>query len=533
MALVLVIACANVANLLLARAIVNGHELRIRLALGASRWQVAREQFHESVLLAACAAAVGLVFALWASRALVAHMSTATAPVALDLPLDWRVFAFTVGVSCATAVLFGAAPVHLASRLAPLDALRRQGDGDLASQARTIVPRGLVVAQVAMSVVLVIAAGLLLRTFSSLATQHPGLDSDRVLVINMSGQRTAVEPTNRLAMYDQARQTASLVPGVAAAAISMLTPVGGVAFHPPLRVSGPSAQDNQPGQAFTNIISPGWFATMGIPITSGRDFTDGDRQGTRPVVIVNQAFSRIFTNGASPLGHTVRLSADLFPRAAPMEVVGMVGDAVYVSLYDPTPPTMYVPIAQFDLGPGSMASVNLQVRARSGPPAQLTRSIAAALEAVNPDLALRVRPLAEQIDASLIQERLVAALSSVFGALALLLAGLGLYGITTYAVARRRHEIGIRLALGARRRQILTLAVGQSAVVTAFGIVVGVAGAAAVTRYLERMLFRVTPLDLPTFIAVPLLFAAVACVAAYIPARAATRVDPVVALRLE
>jgi predicted permease len=298
-------------------------------------------------------------------------------------------------------------------------------------------------------------------------------------------------------------------------------------------VSGPSAPPANASAArtYANVVSPGWFDTMGTPIIAGRDFTNDDRRGTRPVVIVNETWARTFVNGANPIGHTIEV---VYPYAGtPMEIVGLVADAVWVWLRDPPPATMYMPFAQFDAGPGSMGSVNLVVRSTSGPPALLARSVTSALIGMNPDVDLTFRPLADHVDAALTQERLVAGLSSVFGALALLLAALGVYGVTASGVARRRHEIGIRMALGARRADVLTLVLRQSVAVTAVGLALGIAGAAAVTRYLESMLFGLTPLDPVTFVGVSLLFAGIATVASYIPARRATRADPLATLRCE
>jgi predicted permease len=355
-----------------------------------------------------------------------------------------------------------------------------------------------------------------------------------VLIINVSAQRAAVDPTARLALYEQAREAVRVVPGVAAASLSMLTPLNGAGyFNPDIQVLGPSAlpEGTTSTRTYANIISPGWFDTMGTPVVAGRDFTNDDRRDGRPIVIVNETWARTFLNGANPLGHTITVVSPY--AGTPMEIVGLVADAVYVSLRDAAPPTMYIPLVQFDLGPGSLGSVNLSVRSTGEPRALQTRSLASALIGVNPGIDLRFRPLADHVQAALSQERLVAAVSTVFGILAVVLAALGIYGITAYGIMRRRHEIAIRMALGARRLEVLALVLRRSIAITMVGLTIGIGGAAAVTRYLEGMLFGLTPLDPVTFLGASLLFAAVATLASYVPARRATAADPVAVLRSE
>ena len=347
--LVLLIACANIANLLLVRALHRQHELQVRLALGAPRARIARQLFTESASLAACGGILGVVVALWGSRALVSHLSTRTAPmtqVALDLSLDWRVVAFTCAVSLATAVLFGTAPAFRCARLPPVEALKQHPFGDVngarpARGARMTLPRSLVAGQVAVSVILVVAAGLFVRTLTALDSHHLGFDRDSVLIVNVGAQRTGIDPAGRVALYEQAREAVRVVPGVARAAISMVTPLSGVAFGPDIHVSGPGAPFRNGGAArsYANIVSPGWFDTMGTPVMAGRDFTSDDRRGTRPVVIVNETWARTFVNGVNPLGHMVTLAATTPYSQVPMEVVGLVADATYVTLRDPAPAT--------------------------------------------------------------------------------------------------------------------------------------------------------------------------------------------------
>jgi putative ABC transport system permease protein len=529
---VLLIACANLANLLLTRATARRHELSVRLALGAPRWRLAGQLLVESLVLAGIGSVLGLWLAVWGGRALVAQLSTANNRVYLDLSLDWRVMAFTAAVAVATAVLFGTAPAFRATRAAPIDALKDRSR--LGESGRASLSAHLVVAQVALSLVLVVFAGLFVRTFVRLASVPLGFDRDRVLLVDVNATRAGVEPAARIAFYHRLVQAVAAAPGVEHAAGSRVTPVSGQSTNYPVEVAGAPAMSERERMVRVHNVTPGWFATYGTRVRGGRDIDVRDTQGAPRIVLVNDAFVRKFLPGQNPLGRTLTEPASRGDTPPPPRtIVGVVGDAVYRSLRDEAPPTIYLPLAQLDAPGIPSTSVNISVRSSAGPPVALARSVAAALTAVDSGLAFTFRPLDEQIDASLIQERLVAMLSGFFGALALVLAGLGLYGVTSYAVTRRRNEIGIRMALGAQRSDVVTLVLRRSLVVTAIGITAGLAGAAAVTRYLQGMLFGLTPLDPATFVGVALLLAAVAAVAAYVPARRAAGVDPNVALRCE
>jgi predicted permease len=531
-ALVLLIACANLANLLLARATARRHEMSVRLALGASRWRLARQLLVESLVLASAGAAVALTIAPWGSRAIVAQVSTSAARVALDLPLDWRVMAFTAAVTVATSVLFGTAPALRATRAAPIDALKEQGRGT-SEAAWMSLSSGLLITQVALSLVLVVAAGLFVRTFERLARLPLGFDSDRVLVVGVSAARAHIGAADQIRFYDRLVAAVAAVPGAAHAAGSIITPVGGSIMAFPADVPGAPPMSVRERRVLANSVTPGWFATYGTPIRAGRDIGERDTKNAPPVAVVNEAFVRKFFPGGNAIGAIASEMPPPGSREAPVArtIVGIVGDAVYRSLRAEVPPTMYQPLAQRDSP--SLTGITISVRAASGSPVQLAPSVAAALTAIDRELAFSFRPLADQVNASFAQERLVAMLSAFFGALALLLAGIGLYGVTSYSVTRQRTEIGIRMALGAQRSDVIGLVLGRSLVMTVAGIVLGLAGAAAVTRYLEALLFGVTPLDPTTFIAVSLMFAAVTTLAAYLPARRATNLDPLVALRYE
>jgi predicted permease len=530
-ALVLLIACANIANLLLARATARRHELSVRLALGATEWRLARLLLVESLVLSAAGAAAGLLFAAWGSRALVAQLSLQFFNrVALDLPLDWRVLAFTSAVTIITAVLFGTAPAFRATRVAPIDALREHGRGPI-GDAHARLSGALVVAQVALSLVLVVAAGLFVRTFVRLEGRPLGFDADRVLVLDVDVSRAHIDPADRLPFYLRLTQAIAAVPGVAQASGSMMTPVSGAFGFRLLDLPGaPSMPDRERLVAF-NFTSPGWFATYGTPLRSGRDFTVRDDRNAPAVALVNDAFVRRYLAGRAPLGATFTSPVPGSRNApTPRIIVGVVADAVFRSLREPTPPTMYFPVAQWDLS-NPFAGGSFSVRAASGSPSLLVHGIAAALTAVDPDLAFSVRPLTDQVNASLAQERLVAILSGFFGGLALLLAGLGLYGVTSYAVSCRRTEIGIRMALGAAPARVVRLVLSRVSILVGIGVLVGAGVSAWASKFVATLLYGLEPRDPVTLVTSAIVLATVGALAGWLPAWRASRIDPAQVLR--
>ena len=531
-ALVLLIASANIANLLIARASARRHELSVRLALGASRGQLVRLLLTESVVLTAVGAAFGVLLARWGSRLLVAQMSTETNRVFLDVSLDWRVLGFTIAATALTALLFGTAPAFRAADVKPMDAIKEHGRGAAHHRGHAAMTGSLVIAQVALSVILVAAAGLFVRTFASLASLPVGFERDRVLIVTVNAQRARIATTDRLAMFERVRQAVRSVPGVAEASLSVITPVTGQGWNGNLDVSDVPSLPGRQSMTFKNAVTPDWFNTFGTPLTAGRHFNEGDRQAAPPVAIVNQAFVRRFMNGASPIGHTVRdrAVAGLKNNDVPKEIVGVAADAVYRNLREPIPPTLYVPLAQLNES-FAVPSISLSVRSRTGSPALLSRSVAAAIAGVHPDLAVTFRPLATLVNASLTQERVIATLSAFFGGLALLLAGLGLYGVTSYAVSRRRSEIGIRLALGAAPGGVVRLVLARVALLVGTGVIAGVLVSLWAARFVEALLFGLTPRDPMTLVTSALILAVVGALAGWIPARRASRIDPAQVLR--
>jgi putative ABC transport system permease protein len=533
-ALVLVIACANIANLLLARATARRYELSVRLALGAPRWRLARQFLVESLVLAGLGAILGVVISAWGSRALVAALSTPVNRVSLNLSLDWRVMAFMAAVTVATAVLFGTAPACRATRAAPIDALKENARG-ASGDARMSMSSALVVAQVALSLMLVVAAGLFVRTFERLATLPLGFDADRVLTATVDVTRAPIAPANRIPFDYQLVATVAAVPGVASAAGAMVTPVGGGGIIGEVDVPGAPPSAREPGpvpfwnshSAMINQITPRWFATYGTTLRAGRDIDDRDTQNSPPVAVVNDAFARKFLPGRNPIGEAVAFAP---AGPVPRTIVGVVGDAVYISVRDGVRPTVYVPLAQRDFGPPA-TEINIGVRSSAGSSVQLAHSLAAALTAVDRNLTFSFRPLADQVDASLTQERVVAILSALFGALALLLAGLGLYGVTSYAVTRRRTEIGIRMALGAEPAGVVRLVLSRVSVLVGLGVAVGAGLSWWASTFVATLLYGLEPRDPVTLVGAAGMLAAVGAFAGWLPAWRASRIDPAEVLR--
>ena len=520
--LVLLIACANIANLLLARAVARQRDLSIRVALGASRWRIARQLLVESFVLSALGAVLGLVIARWGSSLLVAQLSTTTNTVFLPIGIDWRVLAFTTAVAAGTAVLFGIAPAFRGARVQPQDALKAQGRG-VAGDGRLGFGNTLVVLQVALSLILVVAAGLFMRTFASLATLDLGFDREPILVATLNTTRLQLEPPARPALFARTLEAASNVPGVASAALSAVTPVSGSTWNNRIELpDGPELPESE-RLTYINLVSGRWFSTYGTPMLAGRDFTAADGPSAPPVAIVNETFARKFARGKNPLGLRIRQPGGPTRPAVERVVVGFVKDAVYRSLREPVPPTMYLPYAQT---PEPPSSLSVSVRAAGGSPALLARPLAAALTGVNGDIAITFRPLADQVHASLVQERIVAGLSGFFGGLALLLAGLGLYGVTAYGVTRRKEEIGIRLALGASPGGVVSLVLRRVAWLVGLGALAGAAVSVWAARFVSTLLYGLEPRDPATIAGAVLILAAVGGLAGWLPARRASRIDP-------
>jgi putative ABC transport system permease protein len=377
--------------------------------------------------------------------------------------------------------------------------------------------------------VLLIAAGLFVRSFASLSTVELGFEKDEVLLVHIGTRRTGLAPEARAAMYRGVLETARAVPGVSNAALSELTPASGSMSNMPLEFPDRPGLSERERAVHQNVVSPGWFAALGTPVIAGRDFDDGDRAGAPRVMIVNRAFVAKYIGTGNAIGRRFREVASPGEEPVTREIVGVVGDAVYGSARDGVPPTMYWALAQ----QGSPGGLSLVVRVAAGHPASLTRSVQEAVLAVNPELALVVRPLADQVNGTLTQERLVATLSGFFGALALLLAALGLYGVTAYAVTRRHIELGIRMALGSTPAGIVRLVLGRVGLLVAAGVACGAMLGWWASRFVESLLFGLAPRDPATIAGAIALLAGVAAFAGWLPAVRAARIDPARVLRDE
>jgi len=390
-AMVLVVACANVANLQLARADGRRHEFGVRRALGAPRLRLASQLLTESLLLSLAGAALGLVVARWGSGLLVGQLSTSVSRPFLDLPFDWRLLGFATGVAATTAILFGTVPALRAARADANEALR---DGRrLVGPGRHVVGHALVVAQVGLSLALVVAAGLFVRSFTALATLDPGFDTNRVLAVRVIARPGEVAPENVSALFDRVREAAAAVPGVERVALSTIVPVSDNDTSYKIEAMDEPPPTGGEPVAHVNFVGPAWFGTLGMPILAGRDFSAGDRAGTPLVVIVNQALARRFFGDRSPLGRRIRVDAVGINSVS--EVVGVVADAVYRDLHVPPPPTMYVPETQFasQSHHARFSAISLLVRSAHGSPLAVAPGVVSAIARLDPTLSLSVRTL--------------------------------------------------------------------------------------------------------------------------------------------
>ena len=524
---VLLIACANIANLLVARASARRHDLSLRLALGASRWRIARQLLAETFLLAAAGTAFGLVMASWCSALLVRQLGVPGQAPFLDLSADWRLAVFTIAVAVTTAVLFGLAPAMGVSQIAPSEALKEQ-ERSVAGDRGFTLRNTLVVAQVALSLVLVVVAGLFLHTFAALARTPLGFDPAPLVVVTIDVQRTSIAPAERAGLFERLREVAAATPGVENVGISVITPVSGSGWNAPIEVghaATPSA--GRRPLSWVNAISPEWFPTYGIRVVAGRGFTRDDRAGAATVTVVNEAFVQQFFKGENPLGREVKAGQVVTPGMASLEVIGVVPNAIYRSARAGITPTMYVPLAQV---PTRRANLGFTVRS-SVAAGRLARDLGDALTRTEPSAAFTFRRMDDLVDASLSQERLLATLAGSFGGLALVLAALGLYGVTSYSVSRRRAEIGIRMALGADRVSVARLVMRRVAALLTVGLTIGVAVSAWASRFVGTLLFGLEPRDARTFVSAAIVLIAVGALAGWLPARRASRSDPMYVLR--
>jgi predicted permease len=523
----LLLACTNIASLLLARGAARAHEMAVRVALGARPVRIVRQVFTESLLLSAAGSALGLVLAYFGAGALARIMISGTRAIGaapkLEVNLDGTVLIFTIAIAGLAAVLFGVLPGWTAFVSAPVTSLRSTARISSA-HSRGLLGQGLVVAQVGLSVVLVSAAALFVRHLTNLRDRDLGFDRTSVLLVSLDPSRSGIQREQLMRSYEELLTRFEAIPGVRSVTLSGMTPISGAAGSRFVTVDGFQEDPQSRRRVSMNVVAPKYFETLGTPLLAGRDFTMSDDRSRPRVIIVNQSMARFYFGDNNPLGRHVRLEGD----AQPYEVVGVVADAKYSTLREPAPRTMYVPAFQ-----------------QGGTPSQFALKLTAASTSVSNDVrrivenvvksvpVTKITTLSDQLDASIVPERLTATLSSFLGVLAALLSAIGLYGLLAYTVARRTREIGVRVALGATRKHVVGMVVAGALKLVAAGLLVGIPCAIASERIAGSRL----P-DLGGQNGFALAFAAaammlVATLAAYLPARQASRVDPIVALRAE
>jgi len=525
--LVLLVACANLANMHLARATGRAREMAIRAAIGAGRLRIVQQLLTESLVLSAVGGGLGLLVAYWATSAFIKAYPSLL-PRSGDIHVDGSVTAFTAGISIVTAILFGLAPAIAAARTRFTDTLTdgaRGGGGRLRGWMRS----GLVVSEVALALVLLAGAGLLLKSFAQLTHVDPGFQTDhRLTALTLLPRPKYAEPARAIDFFDRAIAGLSREAGVESVALTSIVPMSGGDEIYSIDFEGrPPRPPGQGVSAIYYLVSPNYFQTMGIPLLKGRSFTDQDRDGSPRVAIVNDAFVRLHYPNEDPLGKRIRMGRN---ASIVREIVGVVGTVKHYGLKDKEIAQMYEPFRQM---PNTGMTMVVKT---TGDPTSLIPAVRREIQLADPDQPVaNTASLEQMLSDSGALPRVQAMLMALLGGIALLLAAVGLYGVMAYSVSQRTQEIGIRMTLGAHRGSVLRMVLGQAAALTALGLAIGLAGAVALgqvlSTVLEPMLFHVTPTDTATLAGVAIVLATVAILAALIPARRATRIDPIQALR--
>ena len=521
--LVLLIACANLGNLMLARAGARQREFAVRLALGASRGRLIRQSLAESLLVAASGAALGLGLARVLSESIIWFLTTENDAPQLDLSADWRMLGFTAAVATLACIIFGLGPALRSSQIDPGAAIKSGGRSVTEGRERFSMQRLLVVVQISVSLVLVVGALLFVGSFRNLMTLDPGFREEGILLAFFDMSHLKLSDAEAKPFERQLLEEVRSIPQVEAAATTTNILIDGGSWTLGIHAGG--VED---ASKFT-WVSPGHFKTLETPLLAGRDFNESDTATSPKVAIVNQTFVRRFFAGASPIGKTFRTSPEPNYPATEYQIVGVIRDTRYYDLRTPPPPICYAPATQF---PPTWRWSQMYIRS-SAPLAALSSAIQRRLTASHRELGMEFQVFQKQIEDGLMRERLMAALSGFFGALAVLLATIGLYGVIAYLVVRRRNEIGIRMALGASRVQVVGLIMKDAALLVAIGVAIGAACSLALAQTAASLLFGLKAYDPLTFLAAALALAAVAALGSYLPARRASRLDPMTALRYE
>lgn len=525
-ALVLLIACANLANLILARASAREREVGVRLALGASRSRLLRQMLSESLLLSVIGAAFGAGLAQILSRFLIAFLSTQGEPLFMDLRPDWRVFVFTAILAALTCVFFGLAPALRSTQVAPASVLKAAGRGMTSGRERFGLRRILVVTQVALSLVLLVGALLFVRTLRNLMTLDPGFRQDGMIVADLDITHMNIPAERRQAFKRDLLDRLRALPGVDGAADAGIVPISGNSWNDYIFIEGDEKRKFIP---WFNRVTPDYFKTLRTPLLAGRDFEVHDDSNSPKVAIVNETFVRKFLNGQSPVGVKFRVESYVGRPTPTYLIIGLAKDTKYSDLREEPIPLVYVAMAQ-DEHPDNFPQFLIR---SSLPPSATLPAIKEAILQDGPQTVIEFHTLPTQIRDSLLRERLMATLSGFFGFLAVLLATIGLYGVISYTVARRTNEIGIRLAMGAQRGNVIGMIMREAGALFAVGIAVGGALSLLAARTAASLLYGLKPRDPATLVMSVMLLAIVAAAASFLPARRASKVDPMMALRYE
>jgi predicted permease len=525
-ALVLLIACSNVANLLIARATARQKEIAVRLAIGASRGRLIGQLLQESLLLSLAGGVAGIGLAIWIDQGLIAFLPQGITPYTLNGSPNLRVLGFTLAVSVLTGLIFGLAPAIQSTRPALAGTLKDQAGGVVGGTSVGL-RKSLVVAQVALSLLLLVGAGLFMQSLNNLRNLNPGFVTDNLVSFAVNPMLNGYKQERGRQFFHQLYEKLNRMPGVTSATLAVMPLLDGNEWDSSVTVEGYSAKQGEWIDPHMQFVSPGYFATLKIPTLLGRDFTDRDEKGAPKVGIINERFAKRYLAG-NPIGRHVGMGGDPGTKTD-IEIVGVVKDTRYESLRDEVPFELYIPYPQMD----AVSGMTAYVRA-AGDPAQLFNSMRTAVNEVDSNVPVyRMRTLEQQLDKSLMSERLLASLSSVFGAIATLLAAIGLYGVMAYMVARRTREIGIRMALGASGGSVVWLVMREVMLLAGIGVAIGLAGAFGATRLVQTQLFGIVPTDTLTMVMGAMGIGAVAGIAGYLPARRATTIDPMIALRWE
>jgi len=545
---VLLIACANVANLLLARAATRQREIAIRLSIGASRIRLIRQLLTESVLLAIAGGAFGVVFARWITTLLLAYVVNGKSDLSFDLSPDVRVLTFTILVSVATGIVFGLAPAMRATKIDLTPTLKETAGNVSGGRARVAIDKILMVTQVALSLFLLIGAGLFVRSLQNLRNVDSGFDASNVLLFSLE-TRPSFNAGQRADMARQVLSRIESLPGTRSASLSSFSILSSATWTSGVSVPGYISQPDENMDCYTLAVGPRYFETMGIPVLLGRDFNNGDDkrqdeanaskrndrndiQSAATPVIINQTMAARFFRGDNPVGKQFKTGRG--DNQANLEIVGVVKDAKYENLREKSQPSFYIPyLLTYDAPAFRSYAGTFQVRT-VGNPLTVSAALQQEIRKIDSDTkALEIRTMESMVDGSLVLERFIAQVASFFSLFALLLACMGLYGIMSYGVVRRKKEMGIRMALGAQPGSVVWMVLRQSLLMVLLGIVIGVPASIATTRFAANYLFGLSATDPITIAVATLVLLAVALVAGYLPARRASRIDPMIALRYE